>query len=195
MDGSSWIHPLSLQDAVHICTKLRNRLLSSSILIMGDKVVSIDFLMKMIESQSKFNHNLVKSDISPRDKQNFRSCEKICASLGCLNKVDGSYATVVYITIIRCVILAFIDTSTTTADRIYQAWLAVFICRLWRTWLNLIPKEQLDDRLSRMNNISEVVKDKFKQKKNKTNFLHNITSFLLSRIKRPSSHLSYIISC
>ncbi|CAF3638763.1 unnamed protein product [Rotaria sp. Silwood1] len=113
---------LFMQDATHVCTKLRNRLLqSSAIMMMGENVISIDYLLQLIESQSKFKHNLVKSDICPRDKQNYRSCEKLCAALEYLKEISGSDATVVYINIIRCVIIAFIDTSTTTSDRIYHA--------------------------------------------------------------------------
>jgi hypothetical protein len=58
-----------------------------------------------IELQSKLEHNLVKSDIYPRDRQNYRSCEKRCSS-------------------------SVINKPTTTSDRLYHAWLAVFICRL-----------------------------------------------------------------
>ncbi|CAF3235280.1 unnamed protein product [Rotaria sp. Silwood2] len=174
---------LFMQDATHVCTKLRNRLLqSSAIMMMGENVISIDYLLQLIESQSKFKHNLVKSDICPRDKQNYRSCEKLCAALEYLKEISGSDATVVYINIIRCVIIAFIDTSTTTSDRIYHAWLAVFLCRLWRTWLDLIPKRQLNKRISEMNNISEIAKDKFKQKTTKRNFFITSPSFLCLEI-------------
>ncbi len=146
---------LCMQDATHICTKLRNRLLSSSAYVMmGDDTVSMDYLLKLIECKSKFKHNLVKSDIYPSDKQNYRSCEKLCASLEYLKEIDGSNGTVVYLTLIRCIIIAFIDTSTTTSDRIYYAWLAVFICRIWRTWLDLVPTQELYDRLSQANNLS-----------------------------------------
>jgi hypothetical protein len=182
---------LCMQDATHICTKLRNRLLSSSaIMMMGNNVVSIDYLLQLIESQSKFKHNLFKSDICPRDKQNYRSCEKLCAALEYLKEINGSDATVVYINIIRCVIVAFIDTSTTTFDRIYHAWFAVFICRLWRTWLDLIPKRQLNNRISQMNNISEIAKDKFKQQTTKRIFFITSPSFLCLELN--AHHLTYL---
>ena len=168
-----------MQDAPHICTKLRNRLLSSSAyVIMGDYTISMDYLVTLIQLKSKFKHNLVKSDIFPSDKQNYRSCEKVCGSLEYLKEIDGSYGTAVYLTIIRCIILAFIDASTTTSDRIYHAWLATFLCRIWRTWLDLIPKEELYERLSQANNISEAVKSKLKQKKQRI-FFHYIASLFM----------------
>ncbi|CAF4221419.1 unnamed protein product, partial [Rotaria magnacalcarata] len=111
---------LCMQDAIHICTKLRNRLLSTSaVIMMGDGLVSIDYLLELIELRSKFNHNLVKSDICPHDKQNYRSCEKLCAAIECLQEINDSHATVVYLSIIRYIIIAFIDPSTPTATRIY----------------------------------------------------------------------------
>jgi hypothetical protein len=149
---------------------------------MGNNLVSINYLLELIASQSKFKHNLVKSDVCPRDKQNFRSCEKLCAALEHLKEINGSDATVVYINIIRCVIVAFIDTSTTTSDRIYHAWLAVFLCRLWRTWLDLTPKRQLNNWISQMNNISEITKNKFKQQTTKRSFFITSPSFLCLEI-------------
>ena len=150
----------------------------------------MDYLVTLIQLKSKFKHNLVKSDIFPSDKQNYRSCEKICGSLECLKEVDGSYGTVLYLTIIRCIILAFIDASTTTSDRIYHAWLATFLCRIWRTWLDLIPKQELYERLSQANNISETVKNKLKQKKTKNIFF--ITSQAYLCIELNAHHLIYL---
>jgi hypothetical protein len=168
-----------MQDAIHICTKLRNRLMSSSsYMLMGNNTISIDYLLQLIESKSKFKHNLVKSDVCPRDKQNYRSCEKLCSSLEYLKDVNGAQGTVVYLTIIRCIIFAYIDTSTTTPDRIYYAWLAVFICRLWRVWLHLVSKQELDDRISQANNISNEKKEKLK-KKNETNVFYFFTKLVL----------------
>ena len=178
---------LCMQDATHICTKLRNRLLSSSCyMLIGDSSVSIDYLLELIEFRSKFEHNLVKSDICPRDKQNYRSCEKLCGSLECLKEVSGSQGTVIYITIIHCIILAFINKSTKTSERIYYAWLAVFICRLWRIWLCLTPKQELNDRVSKANNISERIKNKLTKKKTKQMFFISSPSFLCLEI---NSHI------
>jgi hypothetical protein len=180
-----------MQDAPHICTKLRNRLLSSSAyVIIGNGIVSMDYLSELIKCKSKFKHNLVKSDIYPSDKQNYRSCEKLCASLEVLKEIDGSYGTVIYLTIIRCIIIAFIDTSTTTSDRIYYSWLAVFICRIWRTWLDLVPKQELYDRLSQANNLSEIVKNKLKRKQTRTIFF--ITSPAYLCIELNAHHLMYL---
>ncbi len=55
---------LFFQDSIHLCTKLRNRLLSpKATMLLGEKLVSIEHLVELIESSSKMNHNLVKSDV------------------------------------------------------------------------------------------------------------------------------------
>jgi hypothetical protein len=46
-------------------------------MLLGEKLVSIEHLVELIESSSKMNHNLVKSNILPKDRQNYASCEKI----------------------------------------------------------------------------------------------------------------------
>jgi hypothetical protein len=182
---------LCMQDAIHICTKLRNRLLSSSaMMMMGHASISTDHLLQVIETQSKFKHKLVRSDICPKDRQNFRSCEKLCAALDCLKDVNDSHGTFVYLTMIRCIIVAFIDRSTTTPERIYHAWLSVFLCRLWRTWLDLVPKHELDDRISRMSSISDYTKKKFTEKKSKHFFF--ITSPTYVCIELNAHHLTYL---
>ena len=106
-----------MQDAIHVCTKLRNLLsLSSAIMTINNNFISIKRLLQLIESRSKFKHNSTESNVCPRDKQNFRFFEKLYTSLEYLKEIDGSHATVIRASIIRCVILAFIDTSTTTSD-------------------------------------------------------------------------------
>lgn len=88
------------QDNVHLCTKLRNRLLSSNAtMLLGDELITIDHLVQLIESSSKLNHNLVRSDILPKDRQNYSSCEKISseAALDGLVSIANSRATRIYL--------------------------------------------------------------------------------------------------
>ena len=91
---------ICLQDPIHLITKLRNRLLSSKArLLLGNHRISIDFLLKMIETFSKLDHGLVKSDIVPKDRQNYSSCQKLSGEnvLDTLKKVHDSAATCVYL--------------------------------------------------------------------------------------------------
>ena len=86
------------QDGVHLCTKLRNRLLSSiATMLLGDSLITSDHLVWLIESSSKLNHNLVKSDILTKDRQNYSSCEKISDQMVLAeleSKVTGIYLQV-----------------------------------------------------------------------------------------------------
>ncbi|CAF3425760.1 unnamed protein product [Rotaria socialis] len=137
---SSWFYmrtrqlAFCFQDPVHLCTKMRNRLLSQSASMMiGNGEISVSILFDLINHQSKLIHGLVKTDVHPKDKQNFGSCVKISSDdvLSALDDVSGSYAIQVYLRLLRSIILAYIERSTSTIDRIYHSWIAVFICRLW----------------------------------------------------------------
>lgn len=88
------------QDGIHLCTKLRNRLLSpNATMLLGDKLISINHLVQLIESSSKLNHSLVKSDVLQKDRQNYASCEKISneAALSGLTSIAASQATRIYL--------------------------------------------------------------------------------------------------
>jgi hypothetical protein len=147
---------LCLKDATHVCTKLRNRLLSTTAdLTIGDEQISLNFLSEMIATSNKLNHGLVKSDIYPRDKQNFASCDKISSDcvLSELEKFPGSSATCLYLKLIRSTIIAYIDKSTTLNERVYHAWFCVFVCRLWWSWL--IVKAERESIQSKKRSSSE----------------------------------------
>ena len=105
----------------------------------------MDFLFDLINSQFKLIHDLVKTDVQPKDKQNFPSCVKISSDdvLSSLEDISGSYATRVYIRLVRSIILAYIEGNTPTMDRIYHSWLAVFVCWLWWTWSQLVGMKQI----------------------------------------------------
>ncbi|CAF3816716.1 unnamed protein product [Rotaria sp. Silwood1] len=151
------------KNAFHVnIPPLRNRLLSSTAsMMMGDHIITVDHLLQLIKSSSsKLIHNLVKSDIRPKDRQNYPSCEKISseAALNALSSVPYSKATQIYLQIIRNTRFAFISTETSYVDRIYFAWLNVFIIRFWRIWLNKKKKSDLDSALDRLNSSNQDIK-------------------------------------
>ena len=91
---------LFFQDGIHLCMKLRNRLLSSrATMLLADKLIHIDYLFQLIESSSEINHGLVKSDIIPKDRQNYSSCEKISSKsvLNALVSIPTSRGTRIYL--------------------------------------------------------------------------------------------------
>lgn len=139
---------LCLQDPTHICTKLRNRLLSSTAtLVIGKQRISLDTLSQMVANTNKLKHCLVKSDIYPRDRQNYASCEKISSDdvQSVLEEIPDSQAMRLYLKLIRSVIIAYIDKATNINDRLYHAWFSVFLCRIWRAWLLVQAKYDFDE--------------------------------------------------
>lgn len=143
-DWSTWFFMkthqvfLCFQDPTHLCTKLRNRMLSKvASLLIGKENVSIEVLMELIQSKSKFVHGLVKTDIDPKDRQNVTSCLKLASDdvINALEDISGSQATRVYLRLLRSIVVAYVEHDTSIIDRIYHSWLAVFLCRIWQTWL------------------------------------------------------------
>ena len=134
------------QEAVHVfftparrCSYLhkasQSNSSSSTVMTTGCKLVTIDYLFQL---------NLGKSDVFPRDRQNYRSCQKLRVSLEYLQQSDDSRTTVVCLHIICSVMIAFIKTSPITIDRIYHAWVSVFICRLRCSWIDPVPQHELN---------------------------------------------------
>ena len=84
---------ICFQDPVHICTKLRNRLLSRTTnLLLGNQLINMEPLFYMIGNYSKLDHSLTKSDLIPKDRQNYRSAAKISNDnvLHLLEKIPNS---------------------------------------------------------------------------------------------------------
>jgi hypothetical protein len=119
-------------------------------LLLGDSLVSIDILRKVLSTTSKFFHGLVSSDLNPNDHQNFASCQKICRDevFEVLEHIDGSSGTIIYLSLLRSVIDAYHEKGILFLKRIYFAWHAVFISRIWLTWIQTTTKEELDDKLT-----------------------------------------------
>ncbi|CAF2961111.1 unnamed protein product [Rotaria sp. Silwood2] len=138
---------ICFQDAVHICTKLRNRLLSETAhLLLGDQLINIEPLLYIISNYSKLDHLLVVSDVNPKDRQNYSSAEKISSDKVSilLEKIPNSLGINIYLQAIRGVRLAYVEKNTNILDRIYHAWTSVFIFRLWCLWINAMDKQELD---------------------------------------------------
>ncbi|CAM4829978.1 unnamed protein product [Rotaria magnacalcarata] len=138
---------------------------STTTMLIGDQAVTVDHLLQLIKSSSKMSHNLVKSDVIPKDRQNYQSCEKISseAAFNALTSVPNSRATQIYLQIIRNIRLAFISTETKYIDRIYYAWLNVFIVRFWYTWFTKTTKNELDSILNQCNYIKQNIRTSTKR--------------------------------
>ncbi|CAF1087941.1 unnamed protein product [Adineta steineri] len=112
------------QDPMHLCTKLRNRILSNTAsMLIGKEAVSIEVLMELVQNTSKLSHGLVKTDIDPKDRLNVSSCLKLASddvSLA-LENINNSLATRIYLYLLRCIVLAYVEHNTSIVDRIYNS--------------------------------------------------------------------------
>lgn len=124
---------LSMQDGVHLATKIRNRLLSKkTTLLMGNQYVRVTHLEDLIENYSRIDHNLVKSDVFPHDRQNFTSCLKISTDDVLDLLKDSNYmATYSYLYLLKLAIHTYVNKSTNISDRLFFGWILTFLCRMW----------------------------------------------------------------
>ena len=93
-------HFLCLQDSVHLTTKLRNGLLSSTAtMLLGNEFMNIKFLLQLVRDVSKIDHGLTKSDVVPKDRQNYLSCTKNSSNcvLELLEKMKNTRAMCIYL--------------------------------------------------------------------------------------------------
>ena len=98
---------------------------------MGKYLIDKDCIIYLIESHSKIEHNLIKCDINIKDRQNFPSCRRISLEsvLNLLNN-ENFKGTYVYLSLLRSIIIEFIEKSSTIEERLYHIWTVVFTCRL-----------------------------------------------------------------
>lgn len=127
---------IPFQDVIHIGTKFRNRILNRD-LKFGEHTISKNHLIQLINIDTKDKHNLSESAIDGRDRQNFDSVlrltnEKVTNLL--ISKVELSEGTVLYLTVIRRVLRAFLDLTLKPLERIRNLLFATFILRIWKTF-------------------------------------------------------------
>ncbi|CAF3975766.1 unnamed protein product, partial [Rotaria sp. Silwood1] len=141
-----------MQDGIHLCTKIRNRLLSKiAKLKMGLYDVSINHLFKLIDTTNNMDHNLCKSDLDIRDKQNFSSCQRIADDkvLNLLMLNDEYKATYIYLLMLNLLIITYTECTILLSDRVYYAWIILFFIRFWGIWLHITKSSR---KLSATNN-------------------------------------------
>jgi hypothetical protein len=158
---------LFMQDPIHVLTKLRNRLLSQvANLKMGDYSIDLHDLINLVETRSKIEHNLIKSDVNPKDRQNFSSCLRISseAVLNLLNEDSDSKGTYVYLKLLNLIVSGFIDKSASIEERLYDIWTVVFICRLWFSWVQYLDINNIKQKNNNNNNNNFQSKKKLKQR-------------------------------
>jgi hypothetical protein len=124
---------LCMQDGIHLATKIRNRLLSTiATLSINNHQISINDLLYIIANYSKIDHNLVKSDVIPHDRQNFSSCLKITSDdvLNLLKEMNVK-GTSIYLYLLKLVNITYIKADTDILARLYYGWIVAFSYRMW----------------------------------------------------------------
>ncbi|CAF4367766.1 unnamed protein product [Rotaria magnacalcarata] len=137
---------LCMQDGIHLVTKIRNRLLSETAnMSLNNEKIDVNYLFYIIQNYPKIDHNLVKSDIFPRDRQNYSSCLKITSD-GVLNllKHRNTLATCVYLYLLKLVILTYVKTDTDILARLYYGWIVTLSYRMW--WSSLQIKQNFSQK-------------------------------------------------
>lgn len=135
--------PFQTQDTVHIGGKMRNQMLKTRKnprkLAFGKKYfVRIDQLDFLVKNFTKDQHQLTPSVLNPIDRMNFPSVLRMCDAnvINLLKEnVKNSVGTVIYLEMMRDIIESYRDKDLHPIDRIQKIWYAVFICRLWREYV------------------------------------------------------------
>lgn len=126
---------LTVQDSIHIATKLRNRLLNVDHLPMGTGKVSVNYLKRLVLNVDKSIHGLCLTDVSPVDRQNFDSFERVTADRvinSLLTHIENSEATVKYLELCRYVVSSYREFDLKPLDRVERMFKAVYFFRIWR---------------------------------------------------------------
>ena len=144
---------------------------TTTYLLLGNEIISSLVLTHLVSMKSKFHHGLVYSDVKPRDRQNYRSCQKICKEnvLQVLETlfedIPGTKAMYVYLKLIQSVMIAYCEKKTLLIDRLYYAWLSVFISRFWLAWLSVQSKDELINEYSnKFPSLSAIISDEWRKK-------------------------------
>lgn len=122
-----------VQDTTHIGTKLRKVFLKPSVLLpLGNYVASATYLRILIDNISQQEHGLTKSDLSCKDKMNFRAVEKMCESrvIDNLYNIVSTEGTVIYLQIIKRILDSYLDKDIAPVERIQLIWTSVFFSYL-----------------------------------------------------------------
>ena len=127
---------------------------------------------------SKLDHGLTRTDLNPKDKQNYHSCVRIASDdvLSILVKNHTTYGTYVYLLLLEMIINTYVEKTTRIDDRMYRrakhdqrdsqllclglksAWCIVVICRLWWIW---VQKKAFSPAVTATTNRKRNNKDKF----------------------------------
>ncbi|CAM4824847.1 unnamed protein product [Rotaria magnacalcarata] len=116
----------------------------------------------LIDFESKIEHNLIKCDVDPKDRQNFASCLRISSKdvLNLLEKNEKATGTYVYLSLLRSIIAGFIERSTTVEERLFHVWTVIFTCRFWFSWIQYLEPENDNNNSETLSDLKKIIKKK-----------------------------------
>lgn len=127
-----------MQDPIHAGLKLRTCFLRTyAALPLGNKLASVAHL-KLLIRVPKSIHGLVMSDISPIDRQNWKSWEKCISSRtreALVKYVPESEGTAHFLQLSERITTSLMSHEMTPHERIESIFHAIFFLRIWRKFI------------------------------------------------------------
>lgn len=141
--------PYYFQDAPHIVTKLRNRLLKTNkdtkVLQFGH-IINIRHLQQLVDSVRRDHHMLIQTIVSPQDRQHYDSALRICdaQAIDSLKLyVPQSEGTVIFLQIMSNIIVSHMDDKISPLLRIEKIWFSLFIVGIWQYFVRKHPRSSI----------------------------------------------------
>lgn len=132
-NGKWAMNYLNMQDGKHLAVKLYRRLINTQ-LVIGTGTASSSILYNLLDDHDRGSMGITSRDIREnRDQMDFNIVRRVCSDKIIDNLVnEDEFATKTFLQLIRHVILAYIDHTTTPEDRIYHSWWVCLFCRVWK---------------------------------------------------------------
>ncbi|XP_058454508.1 uncharacterized protein LOC131432318 isoform X1 [Malaya genurostris] len=129
---------ICVQDPTHTINKFRTRLMRrDKQLIIGKHQITRTHLEDLIRNVSKDKHGLILGDLNEDDKMKFQPVLKIIKPevLLCMEQsVTSSQATVLYLSLMKFILSAFMDPCISPTEAVFNCWYTLFVIRAWRKW-------------------------------------------------------------
>lgn len=135
-----------IQDSVHTGNKMKLRLLNESLIFpMGNYFASSGDIVALHRKLGKDKHRLNNSDVTPKDKMNFKATMRLCDPIIWLlleEHVPNSKGTQMYLKMIYYVTHSYLSLDLNLLQRVYLIWYPNYFLRMWREWLSLNSKNR-----------------------------------------------------
>lgn len=71
------------------------------------------------DSYTRLDHCLTRSEINPKDRQNYQSCIRLLSDdvINLLSNDDEAHGAVVYLMLLKMIVKAYVDKSTSIGER------------------------------------------------------------------------------